>query len=92
MKFEYRKFNKYINLKNDHKARMHALVQKEISLREDRPLLERSYDLMKIKRYNINKAMKRLQMYKLRNIVIDPTVERMIIEQYNTIFGVKNEV
>lgn len=92
MKSKYRKFNIYINLKNDHKARMHALVQKEVSLREDRPLINRCYALMKIKRYNINKAMKRLQMFKLRNIEIDHTVERMITEQYNIISDVKNEV
>lgn len=83
MKSKYRKLDRYINLKNDHKARIHALLHKEVSLRVDRPMMERCYTLMKMKKYNINKAMKRLQMYKARNIFIDPIVERMITKEYN---------
>ena len=82
MKAKYRKLDRYINLKNDHKARIHALLHKEVSLREDRPMMERCYALMKMKKYNISKAMKRLQMYKARNIAIDPMVARMITEEY----------
>lgn len=89
MKFEYRKFDKYINLKNDHKARMHALVQKEVSLK-DIAMFKRCGKLWKIKKYNINKAMKRLQLYKARNIEIDKSIERIIKRDYNEIFGVKN--
>lgn len=82
MKSKYRKFNIYINLKNDHKARMHALVQKEVTLR-DIALFKRCEKLMKIKKYNINKAMKRLQLYKARNLKIQWAIEKAITEDYN---------
>lgn len=60
-------------------------MRQELSLRTDLPEFDRSWRLMKIKRRNINKAMKRLQLYKARNPKnhgIQFYIEKVITEEY----------
>lgn len=81
MKSKYRRYNLYI--RNEVERNLLVMRQQDLSLRVDRSRFNRDFILMKIRRYNINKAMKRLQMYKARNIEIDDMIEGIIIEDYN---------
>ncbi len=81
MKSKYKRFNIY--LVDEFKKTLLNSIQQDISLRTEAPVLYRGWYLMKVKRNNINKAMKRLQVFKLRNIEIDSIVERVITEEYN---------
>ena len=81
MKSKYRKYDLYI--RNEVERNLLVMRQQDLSLKVDRSRFNRDFILMKIRRYNINKAMKRLQMYKARNIEIDDMIERIIIEDYN---------
>ena len=81
MKSKYRRYNLYI--RNEVERNLLVMRQQDLSLRIDRSRFNRDFILMKIRRYNINKAMKRLQMYKARNIEIDDMIEGIIIEDYN---------
>jgi len=81
MKFKYRKYDLYLESYTETTL---LNVKQELSLRLDRPQFDRSFTLMKIKRHNINKAMKRLQLYKARNIEIQWYVEKSITQEYNS--------
>ena len=69
MKSKYKRFNIY--LVDEFKKTLLNSIQQDISLRTEAPVLYRGWYLMKVKRNNINKAMKRLQVFKLRNIEIE---------------------
>ena len=79
MKSKYKKFNVY--LVDEFEKTLLTSIQQDISPRTE-AMLYRGWYLMKVKRNNINKAMKRLKMFKLRNIEIDSIVERVITEEY----------
>ena len=81
MKSEYKKYDIY--LKDNFERTLLNMRQADLSLRADSPMFYRGYILMKIKKNNINKAMKRLQLYKARNIEIQWVIEKTITEDYN---------
>lgn len=83
MKYKYRKYNIYLN--DTHECRMHIMLQNGISLRKERSMYYRGWHLMKVKRNNINKAMKRLKLQKARNIVVDDLVEHIITKEYESL-------
>lgn len=79
MKSKYRRYDMYLESYTETTL---LNMKQELSLRLDRPQFDRSFTLMKIKRHNINKAMKRLQLYKARNIEIQWFVEKSITQEY----------
>lgn len=79
MKSKYRKYDIYIV---DNFERTLLNMRHDLSLRVYRSTFYRGYILMKIKKNNINKAMKRLQLYKSRNLEIQFPIEKVIIEDY----------
>lgn len=80
MKSKYRKYDIYIV--DNFERTLLNMRQADLSLRVDSPMFYRGYILMKIKRHNINKAMKRLQLYKARNIEIQWVIEETISKDY----------
>lgn len=80
MKSKYKRYNIYI--RNEYERNL-LIMRQELSLRTDLPTCEKSFTLMKIKRHNINKAMKRLQLYKARKIEIHMIIDKIITEEYN---------
>lgn len=80
MKTKYKRFNSY--LRDEHKRDL-LIMKQELSSRTDWSIFDRNWTLMKLKRNNINKAMKRLQLYKARNKEVHLIVEEVITEEYN---------
>lgn len=79
MKSKYKRYNIY--LVDEFKKTLLTSIQKDISPRTE-AMFYRGWYLMKVKRNNINKAMRRLQIFKLRNIEIDSIVDKVTTLEY----------
>lgn len=89
MKSKYKRYNIY--LVDETERTLLNMIQKDLS-RTDYSLFARSFTLMKIKRHNINKAMKRLQLYKSRNLKVQWAVEETISKDYKEYNKKQNEL